>query len=90
MNSQNLDLIFRLGVVSTTPVEPGMTNEEILADFAHLVGTAYSESMRLDIAQKTGRDVRRSGIFLVTQGQKPDRLNIRINDDGIISGFLFC
>lgn len=80
---------FRARILDTIAVETGMTNEEILADFSQLVGTAYSERVRLDIAQKTGREVRRSGIFLVTQEHKADRLNIRINDDGIISGFLF-
>lgn len=77
-------------IVVPISVDTGMTNEEIVNDFAHLVGTAYSEDVRLDIVQKTGREVRRSGIFLVTQEHKPDRLNIRINEDGIISGFLFC
>lgn len=67
-----------------------MTNDEILDDFGHLVGTAYSESLRIDIAEQTGRTVRYCGLVLVTQEYKPDRLNIRVNENGVISGFLFC
>ncbi|WP_274644116.1 hypothetical protein [Pseudomonas serbica] len=66
-----------------------MTNQEILDDFGHLVGKAYSECLRMDIAEQTGRTVRYCGLVLETEDHRSDRLNIRVNNDGIISGFLF-
>jgi hypothetical protein len=66
-----------------------MTNQEILDDFGHLVGKAYSECLRMDIAEQTGRTVRYCGLVLATEDYRSDRLNIRVNNDGIISGFLF-
>jgi hypothetical protein len=66
-----------------------MTNTEIIKSFGHLVGTEYSERLRLMVAEQTGRPVRPYGHFLVTQDHNAERLNIRVNEDGIISGFQF-
>jgi hypothetical protein len=66
-----------------------MTNDEVLNEVGPLVGTEYSERLRLAIAEKIGRAVRPYGNFLVSQDHQAGRLNIRVNEDGIISGFLF-
>jgi adenylate kinase len=66
-----------------------LTNDEVLKSFGPLVGTEYSERLRAEIAQKTGRTVRASGDYLITLDYDPTRLNVRVNEDAVITGFKF-
>lgn len=66
-----------------------LTNDEVLTAFGHLVGKVYSDGLRLEIEEKTGRTVRACGDYLITLDYSPTRLNLRVNEDGVITGFKF-
>jgi adenylate kinase len=70
-------------------VDTYLTNDEVLTEVGHLVGKAYSDRLRLELEEKTGRTVRAYGGHLITLDYAPTRLSLRVNEDAVITGFRF-
>ncbi|WP_339433785.1 MULTISPECIES: hypothetical protein [unclassified Pseudomonas] len=65
-----------------------MTNDEVLQQIRHLIGSRYVPSVETYISELTGRENIRSGLVGTTD-LHPERLNIQQDSAGNIESFSF-
>jgi hypothetical protein len=66
-----------------------MTNEEIVQALQHLIGTYYVDGVKAQITAITGRTLVAAPNDAVTKDFNPQRIRIRLDEDGAITGFAF-
>ncbi|MGE8410652.1 MAG: I78 family peptidase inhibitor [Pseudomonas sp.] len=67
-----------------------MTNEEALAALAHLIGTPYSDIVKGQVTECTGRTRVLGPADLATTEYDDKRIHVIAGGNGVIEGFRFA
>ena len=66
-----------------------MSNEEIVHALQHLIGMPYEASIKTNITQVTGRTRVVGPNEMCTREFDPERVHVRVDASGAVSGFAF-
>lgn len=66
-----------------------MTNEEVTQALQHLIGTQYTDSVKAQITQATGRDRVVGPNEVSTRNYDLMRVHVQADKQGVITGFAF-
>lgn len=66
-----------------------MNNENVICALQHLVGTPYDESIKATVTELTGRPRVVGPNDISTREFDLQRIHVRADDDGSITGFTF-
>ncbi|MBF8742277.1 I78 family peptidase inhibitor [Pseudomonas guariconensis] len=66
-----------------------MTNEEVVHELQYLIGLPYEGSIKTAITQATGRTRVVGPNEMSTREFDPERVHVRVDASGAVSGFAF-
>ena len=71
------------------PTTTTYTDEQVLELIKSVVGSPYSEALRQQVEDTTGRPTRPWGHYVATYDSRAERINLVVDDNEVVSAIYF-